>query len=63
MSQICNFFQLNFVIFQDLRTYNSETSGMSECGRGIVITSAIIPEVDRTSGYYDKTNHNYRSLL
>jgi hypothetical protein len=63
MSQICNFSPRNFVTFQDLKKYNSGTGGMSECGRGTVTTSAVIPEVDRVISYSDNPKHNCQSFL
>jgi hypothetical protein len=63
MSQICNFFSRNFITFQDLKTYNSEIGGTSECGRGTVTTSAMITEVDRKTGYSDNPKHSCQSFL
>jgi hypothetical protein len=63
MSQICNFSPRNFVTFQDLKKYNSETGGISECGRETVATSAVIPEVDRVISCSDKPQYNCQSFL
>jgi len=63
MSQICNFFTRNFITFQDLKTYNSETGGMSECGRGTVTISVVIPEVDRVINSSDNPKYNCQSFL
>jgi len=46
MSQICNFFSLIYITFQDLETYNFTIAGMSECGKEAVTTSIVMPEVD-----------------
>jgi hypothetical protein len=63
MSQICNFFSRNFVTFQGLKMYNSVVRGMSECGRGTVTNSVVIPEVDIANTYFNNTKHDFRSLL
>ena len=46
MSQICNFFSLIYMTFQDLDTYNVMIAGVSECGKEAVTTSAVMTEVD-----------------
>jgi len=53
MSQICNFFTRNFITFQDLKTYNFTIAGISAWGKEAVTTLAVIPEVDRATGYSD----------
>jgi len=63
MSQICNFFSLIYITFQDLETYNFTIAGMSECGKEAVTTSAAIPEVDRVIGYFDKPKHSCQRFL
>ena len=63
MSQICNFFPRNFVTFQDLKKYNFTIAGMSAWGKEAVTTSAVMPEVDKETGYSDNPKHNCRSFL
>jgi len=62
MSQICNFFSRNFVTFQDLKTYNFTIAGMSSWGKEAMTTSAVMPEVDRETGYSDNLKHTCRSF-
>jgi len=63
MSQICNFFSLIYITFQDLETYNFTIAGMSECGKEAVTTSAVMPEVDRVISCSDNLKHICQSFL
>jgi hypothetical protein len=63
MSQICNFFPRNFVTFQDLKKYTFTIAGVSAWGKETVINSAVMPEVDKETGYSDNLKYNCRSFL
>jgi len=63
MSQICNFFSLFFMTFQDLDTYNFTIAGVDECGKEAVTTSAVVHEVDWATGYYDNLKNSGQSFL
>jgi len=63
MSQICNFFPLNFISFQDVKTYTFTVAGVGVCRKKAVINSAVMPEVDKETGYSDNPEHNCQSFL
>ena len=62
MSQICNFFPRNFITFQDLKMYTFMITDVSACGKEAVTTSAVMPEVDRATGYSDNLKHTCRGF-
>jgi hypothetical protein len=59
MSQICNFFLEVVMTFTEPQKYYSTVEDTSGHAKGVVTSSAVMPEVDRATGYPDNLKHSY----